>query len=141
MVVCELQLLPPAWLASVQKLLPPTLMPRGCQNPVTIIPVALIDQGVASLCLAGITVSADSSERRVEGLRGAEAGIRGSCDPVAQHTRMGWGKGAWMSGCRLDCHCLLAPHTGPASCAARALAQEKCWNVRMGVGSSRLQHD
>lgn len=93
-------------------------MPGGCQHPVTIIPVALIDQGVASLCLAGITGSADSSERRVERLRGAEAGSRGSCAPVAQHTRMVWGKGAWMSGCRLDGHCLLASHTGPASCAA-----------------------
>ena len=108
MVVCELELLPPAWLtsvqgvaapawlASVQKLLPPTFMPGGCQHPVTVIPVALIDQGVASLCLAGITRSADSSERRVEGLCGAEAGSRGSCAPVAQHTRMGRGKGTWM---------------------------------------------
>lgn len=38
-----------------------------------VVPVTLIDQSVASLCLAGVMGSEDSSEGKAEGLHGAGA--------------------------------------------------------------------
>lgn len=74
MVVYELKLVPPAWLAYVQ---PVCLEDARC--PMIVVPVTLIDQSVASLYLAGVIGSACSSERKLKGCvglgLGAEAGV------------------------------------------------------------------
>ena len=69
MVVYELKLVPPAWLAYVQPL---CLEDARC--PMIVVPVTLIDLSVASLYLAGVIRSACSSESKAEGLCGAGAG-------------------------------------------------------------------
>lgn len=47
---------------------------EDAQCPMIVVLVTLIDQSVASLCLAGVMGSEDSSEGKAEGLRGAGAG-------------------------------------------------------------------